>query len=152
MRHALFAVLIVTLGLGACGRIRDSRLNPFNWFGGSTRSQTVAPVPEEVADPRPLVSNVTALAIERMPGGAVVRATGVPPTQGYWAAELVERPIDDNGVLVFDFRVAPPPAASAVSTVRSREITVASFLSDKRLETIRTITVQGANSARSSRR
>lgn len=149
MRHALPAVLIVTLVLSGCG---ESRLNPFNWFGGSNKTEVVVVDDVEIIDPRPLVTDVTALAIERMPGGAVVRATGVPPTQGYWAAELVERPVDENGVLIFDFRVAPPRSPELVSTVQSRTINVATYLSEKRLETIRTITVQGANSARSSRR
>ncbi len=153
MRRPLLAALAVMLLVVSCGRIAQSRLNPFNWFGRSERVQTVV-VAEELATPdgRQLVAEVTALVIERNPGGAIIRATGLPPTQGYWEAELVPVPTEDEGVALFEFRVFPPPTAKAVSTPQSREITVATYLSDIRLEGIREIAVQGANSARSARR
>lgn len=152
MTKPLLAALTLTLVLGGCGGF-SARLNPFNWFGGSEETQTAAlAVPAVDSDPRPLVEQVIFMTVEPMQGGAIVRATGLPPTQGHWDAELVARPLDENGVLVYDFRLIPPLGRAAVSTQQSREVQVAAFLSDFKLDSIRQITVQGAANARSSRR
>lgn len=152
MNKTLMAALCATLALGACGSVRDSRLNPFNWFGGSTEETTMIAAPGAAPDDaRLLVQQVTELAVERMQGGVIVRATGLPPTQGYWEAELVARPLDD-GKLVYDFRVFPPLRRADVSTQQSREVTVAAYLSDIKLQGISQITVQGETNARTSRR
>ncbi|HMO07469.1 MAG TPA: hypothetical protein PKD10_07440 [Paracoccaceae bacterium] len=151
MRRPILAMLVLVLALPACGGLRDSRLNPFNWFGRAERAQPVPAAPQAPVDQRLLVAEVTGLTIDRTPGGAIVRATGLPPRQGFWDAELVARPIED-GVLVFDFRVFPPIEDTSVSTQRSREIVVATFLTDIRLAQVRQITVQGERSARTTRR
>ncbi|NUB43331.1 hypothetical protein GEU84_002955 [Fertoebacter nigrum] len=151
MRQPLLAALTLMLVLGGCGGF-SARLNPFNWFGGSQETQTAALAVPIDADPRPLVEQVTFMTVEPMQGGAIVRATGLPPTQGHWDAELVPRPLDENGVLVYDFRLVPPLRRADVSTQQSREVQVAAFLSDFKLDSIRQITVQGAANARSSRR
>ena len=149
----------VVLGLGAalvvasCGRIRDSRLNPFNWFGGARRRERVADArPAEVQDPRPLVAEVVSLNVDPYSAGAIVRAKGIPPTQGWWEAELVARPLDENGVQVYDFRVFPPITQTPAGTPQSREITVGISISSVKLDQITEIVVQGANNALSSRR
>lgn len=151
MNKPLIAALCATLALGACSTIGKSRLNPFNWFGGSEET-AAAPSPlDKPADPRLLVSQVTEMHLEKMPGGVIIRATGLPPTQGYWEAELVARPVED-GHIIYDFRVFPPVDVAAVSTPQSREVTVGAFLSNIKLEGIRQITVQGETNARTSRR
>jgi hypothetical protein len=149
----------VLLGLGAvalvasCGRIRESRLNPFNWFGGSRRRERVADSrPVEAQDPRPLVAEVVSLNVDPYSSGAIVRAKGIPPSQGWWDAELVARPIDENGVLVYDFRVFPPVTETPTGTPMSREITVGISISTVKLDQINEIVVQGASNALSSRR
>ncbi|MEN9409999.1 MAG: hypothetical protein RL216_1973 [Pseudomonadota bacterium] len=149
----------VLLGLGAaalvasCGRIRDSRLNPFNWFGGARRRERVADTrPAEVQDARLLVAEVVSLSVDPYSAGAIVRAKGVPPSQGYWDAELVARPIDENGVQVYDFRVFPPVTPTDPGTPQSREITVATSISNVKLDQITEIVVQGETNALSSRR
>lgn len=148
----------VLLGLGAaalvasCGRIRESRLNPFNWFGGARRRERVEATPVEAGDPRPLVAEVVSLNVDAYGAGAIVRAKGIPPTQGWWDAELVARPVDEKGVLVYDFRVFPPVTATPEGTPMSREITVAVSISTVMLDQISEIVVQGANNALSSRR
>ncbi len=106
---------------------------------------------EKPADKRLLVTQVTDLTLEKMPGGVIIRATGLPPTQGYWEAELVARPIED-GTIIYDFRVFPPITAQIASTTRSREVTVAAYLSNVKLDSIRQITVQGSANARTTRR
>lgn len=153
MRTPLLAALAITMTLAGCGTVRESRLNPFNWFGGSEETAPQPALPGAPVDRRILVENVVAMAVERMPGGVIVRATGMPPTQGYWDAELVARPVE-GGQIVYDFRVFPPITGAAVSTPQSRVIEVATFLSDFRMESegIRQISVQGATNARTSRR
>ena len=154
MRKPLLAALVMVLTLGACGVMRESRFNPFNWFGRSERAAPVDPAVVQVVpgDAREQVASVTALVIEQVTGGAIVRATGLTPRQGYWQAELVPRPLDDKGGLVFDFLVFPPVGQTGVSTDQSREISVAYFLSNFKLQNIGTITVQGKGGARSARR
>jgi hypothetical protein len=150
MNKMLVTALCATLALGACSSIGKSRLNPFNWFGGSEDAPVSAPT-AEATDTRALVAQVTDLTLERMPGGVLVRATGLPPTQGYWEAELVARPIED-GKITYDFRVFPPITPKPSSTTQSREVIVAAYLSNIKLEKIRQITVQGASNARTTRR
>lgn len=152
MRLPLTAALIAVTLLGACGSMRESRLNPLNWFKKSESVQTVGLTSERPADPRPLVQDVVSMSVEPYPGGAIIRATGLPPTQGWWDAELVARPVDENGVLVYEFHVFPPLGATPANLPQSREITVATSLSTIRLGGVSEIVVQGAANARSSRR
>lgn len=151
MTRTTLAALALILALGACATVRESRLNPFNWFGRAERVQTVA-APDPSGDPRALVAQVLTLDVEPFPGGAIVRATGLPPAQGFWEAELVPREIDENGLLIYDFRVSPPPRPTGVVNQQSREIGVAANLSNIRLERITRITVQGEANALSTAR
>jgi hypothetical protein len=137
--------------LAGCGGIRNSRLNPFNWFGRSEPRETIV-LPAERQDPRPLVDAVLSMNVEPMPGGAIVRARGQTPTQGWWTAELVPQPVDPNGVLVYEFRLLPPITPADVNTPQSRQVDVAIYISDIRLERVREIVVQGASNARAARR
>ncbi len=158
MRLPVSGLLILALVLAGCGRIRDSRINPFNWFG---RSEPVAvaasaepAVPGRPGDPRILVAEVTEMEVARQPGGAIVRATGLPPTQGWWDAALVAEngglPVD--GVLTFRFVIDQPREARRVSTPQSRAVTAAAWLSDVKLANISQIVVLGAQNSRASRR
>lgn len=150
MRRRVLAALGVVLVVAGCGTIRESRLNPFNWFGRAEPRATV--VMDAPQDQRLLVAQVLTLSVDPYSTGAIVRAKGIPPTQGWWEAELVPRPLDENGVLVFDFRVFPPITDTPQGTPRSREITVATSLSNVKLDQISEIVVQGASNALSSRR
>ncbi|MCL4189454.1 MAG: hypothetical protein KJZ85_17790 [Rhodobacteraceae bacterium] len=161
MRTPLLAALAALILLGACGAVRESRLNPFNWFGRSeVREPTLAPEQgygPAVFDNRALVDQVTLLEIERIPGGAILRAAGLPPTQGWWDAELVAEEDADGaapapGVLAFRFVVAAPRSPQPASTPVSREVTVATYLSDIRLRDIRQIIVRGGRNERVIRR
>jgi hypothetical protein len=145
----LAAVLSLALIVTGCGVAK--RLNPFTWFG-QDREEAVLVLPEEEEDRRALVARVTDLRIEAIPGGAIVRATGLPPTQGWWEAELVPRPVDEAGRLVFDFRILPPVARTEAGPDRSREVVVARYLSDIALAEVREIVVQGQENARAVRR
>ncbi|PZR00896.1 MAG: hypothetical protein DI533_00910 [Cereibacter sphaeroides] len=156
MTRPLVASLALIALLGACSGSGQSKwYNPVSWFGGSketkaqmAQAQASVGTPE---DPRPLVDQVLSMSVERFSGGAIVTATGLPPTQGYWAGELIEEPIVD-GRLNYRFVLIPPPTQQAVSTQASREVTVATSISSIKLEQVREITVTGARNARSSRR
>ena len=152
MRLSLTLALTAVMVLTACGSMRESRLNPLNWFGGSREAQADEfGVPAKI-EARPLVDQVVSMSIEQTPYGAIVRATGLSPSQGYYDAELVARPLDENGVLVYDFRLMPPPGPMPAGAPRTREVTVAAHLSKIKLASISEIVVQGAQNARSSRR
>ncbi len=155
MRRVVLCLLVAAT-LASCGRVGRSRLNPFNLFRPS-QPATLEPA-KGYADVRPdrrlLVDQVVGLDVAARPGGVIVEATGLPPTQGWYDAALVAendgRPVD--GVLAFRFVVSPPPADRPVSTQASREVTAAAYVPDVRLDGVRQITVGGLRSARSSRR
>lgn len=152
-RRTVIAGLGGTLLLAGCGRVRESRFNPFNWFGRSEEETgSVTPV-REVRDPRPLVDQITALSVEPTPTGAIVRATGLPPMQGWHSAALVAQsdgPV--GGEMVFFFRAVPPDGATRVSTVQSRELTAARRLTAQQLAVTRVVRVVGARNSRVVRR
>ncbi|MCU0801610.1 MAG: hypothetical protein MUD11_07515 [Rhodobacteraceae bacterium] len=152
MQKSLPLLLICVTLVAGCGGFRDSRLNPLNWFGRSETVTTLAPAPAE--DPRALVADVIDMQIDQLPGGAILRATGRAPTQGYWQAELVlrEGPDQDPAAQIYDFRIFPPLTPTASGTPQSREVTVAVYLSDIDLAGLQSITVQGAANARAIRR
>ncbi len=154
MRGSVFIVLLLAMTVAACSS--GSRLNPRNWFGGG--QEVVNPDLRRAAivsqDPRPLVNQVTGFAVEQVPGGAILRVTGLPIRQGFYDGELVpvgnERPID--GLLSYQFRVNPPVTQTAQGPQASREIVVAHFVSDQTLEGVRSIQVVAAQNALASRR
>lgn len=115
--------------------------------------ERLEPVPDaaefEFRDP---VTSVTSARRDRLPGGIIVTATGVPPSQGWWDAELV--PVEeesDTRSLVFEFLVARPRFAEPSGTQQSREVVVGLFLSDQRLQGVQDITIVGAQNRRSVR-
>ncbi len=157
MNKPLVATMTALLLVSACGQIRESRFNPTNWFGRTAAPTTLAPAGGYVApveDPRPLVDQITQMSVEPFPGGVIVRATALQPTQGWWDAALIPvneaRPVD--GVVTFRFVAAPPPAPTRVSTPQSRELTAAVYVSDARLAGARQVTVISATGARSAGR
>ncbi len=152
MRTPIAAILLGTLVLTGCA----TKLNPFNWFkrGSTEETLTVLPDPTVINDNRALVQQVVSLSVEKTPGGAIIRATGLPPTQGYWDAELIaengEKPV--KGVLTYQFRIEQPIDFQRVSTPQSREVVVAHFASNIKLQGVNQIRVVGAKNARSTRR
>ncbi len=164
IRTTLLGTALV-LSLTGCARLAESRLNPLNWFGGSqevvqsapgTAGDTVRPlVPEGrlsvTVEGRELIQSVQSLRIERTPGGAIVHATGLAATQGYFNAQLVNRGIE-NGVLTLDFRAQGPSDFEPIGTERSRRISAAYVIDERTLAGIRTVRVQGASNARTSSR
>ena len=150
--RTLTILLTCAVVLSGCARVGESRFNPLNWFGGGDEEERVETV-EKSEDPRPLVAEVTSLVIERTPTGAIIRATGLPPEQGWYAGSLVpetDGPVD--GVLSYRFRAVPPFDDTRTSTARSRELVVGASISQPVLAQTRIIRVIGARNVRTVRR
>lgn len=150
MRKSLLAALAAVMVVSGCATVRESRLNPFNWFGRSERAAAVPAQPARDGGRIP-VAQVTELFVEPASGGAIIRAKGVPPTQGWYSAELVREDGTREDEMIFRF-VLKEPQEAVQGTPLSREVTVATFVTTQRLEAIRTITVTGTDNARSIRR
>lgn len=155
MRKTLVVLLVASTALTACGSVRESRLNPFNWFGGSREAPaaTLGPVSDTI-DNRALVAQITALTIERTSSGAILRAEGLTPTAGWWDAELIPenfgRPHD--GVLTLRFVAAAPREPAPDTGPASRTLVVAYALSQAQLDTTAEVVVTGADNSRTIRR
>ncbi|MCR8826662.1 hypothetical protein [Pseudosulfitobacter koreensis] len=175
MRLTLSALLISSLALGGCAAVRDSRVNPFNWFG-SSRSEPV--VAEPAASTNPLIpvggvglfqrgraernlyqgapiDTVSDLVVERVPGGAIIRASGISPTQGLYEVQLTPENEDDeavDGVLSYRLEGRLPENAPAGGSVATRTVTAAHAVTEQQLRGVTTIRVVGATNARTTRR
>jgi hypothetical protein len=172
MRKTFSALLVSTLVLSGCATVRDSRANPFNWFG-SARSEATA----QTVNTNPLIpqssglfsssraeqatykgrpfDQVTDLTIERVPGGALIRATGLAARQGIYEVQLTpanedELPVD--GVLTYRLEGVEPERNTAVGAIPTREVTAGRKLTDQMLAGVRTIRVEGQRNALTSRR
>ncbi|CAM4155611.1 hypothetical protein [Palleronia rufa] len=140
--------LLCTAALAGCGPLGGN--GP---FGRSSDLAAPSPAPlDGVADARPPIDRVETLTVMQTPTGAVIRATGIAPAQGAWNGALIPSPQRAPGVLAYTFRAIPPETPGAVSTPRSREVTVAVSVPNRQLAGIREIRVSGASNARSVQR
>lgn len=173
MHKIIFTLLISGVALGGCGVVRDSALNPANWFG---RSQQ-APVETTTEAANPLIprgntlfrrasadkvdyqgvlfEEVIELKVERVPGGAIVRATGRAARQGRYEVRLtpvVEDETPVNGVLTYRFEGVIPAVLTDIGTPPTREVTAARRVTDQTLRGVNTIRVEAERNARVARR
>ena len=137
-------------------------MNPMNWFN-KNREAAVATTPQAteplvptrreviVVDSRELIAQVVSAEIAQTPSGAILRATGVAPTQGYFNAELVLEGIQ-NGTATYAFRVERPARFEIEGTTASRTITAATLLSADDLNGIRSVIVKAAGNTVTARR
>lgn len=178
MRLSLCALLVATLTLSACAAMRDSRMNPANWFGDSS-SEPVATQPVEASEVNPLmprerrpglfanlreqrelyvgtpIDQVTDLVIERVPGGAIVRATGVAGQDRVFDVRLTtdnDENIPVDGVLTYQLRGIHPDRGTRTLSPRVRTVTAARRLTDQELAQISVIRVEGLRNAQSTTR
>ncbi len=173
MRKTFSALLVSTLVLTGCATVRDSRVNPFNWFGTArseplTRTEAVTNplIPQRsglfaAARERATVYNgrpfdqVTDLTIEPVPGGALIRATGLAARQGIYAVQLTpdnedELPVD--GVLTYRLEGVEPDRNTPVGAQPTREVVAARKVTNQTLAGVRTIRVLGQRNALTSSR
>lgn len=176
MRLTLSALLVATLTLSACSAMRDSRMNPANWFGNS-RSEPVAQ--DTPAETNPLipadrgpglfaslrdqtelyvgtpVDRITGLVIERVPGGAIVRATGVVDEDRVYDVRLItdsDENVPVDGVLTYRLSAVHSDRPTRTLSERVRTVTAARRLTDQELAEIRVIRVEGVRNAQSTTR
>ncbi|MDJ0821684.1 MAG: hypothetical protein QNJ09_07745 [Paracoccaceae bacterium] len=167
MVKALSVLLVSALVLTSCGTIRDSRLNPFNWFGRSTSepvaSETVNPlIPRRRASifrasrdetylGRP-VAEISQLVVERRPGGAIIRVEGIADRAGPFDVRLIKDDGASTGpTLAYTLRALQAAGPRNLGP-RARTVTAAVFVSESDLLGIRTIRVTGARNAQVTRR
>lgn len=170
MRKQVLAMLVVTMSVTACGSVRDSRLNPFNWFGRSTSTSVAVSSDKAAVNPLiprrnsifakkdapayagTLVQAVTDMRVRRVPGGAVVEVTGVFTSQGSYDVRLIKVEDTDPGTLTYEFRALQPRQTTGLGTQLSRTVTAARDLTDQDLAGIRTIRVVAKQNVRTVRR
>ncbi|WP_299967106.1 hypothetical protein [uncultured Roseobacter sp.] len=172
MRRTVSALLVATTVISACSSVRDSRVNPFNWFG---RSEP-APVPvTTVEQTNPLipartgifsarrtvdtytgspVGSISNLVIDRVPGGAIIRATGIADRQGVYDVRLT--PVNDDetavdGVLSYRLE-ARRSQTRTQGPEPTRQVVVARKVTDQTLAGARTIRVEAERNALQARR
>lgn len=166
MRRPLIAALTALLALSACGggqrdatEERGSLLNPLNWFGRNAPEgePTLAPpggFPTLPQDRRPVIRQIVNMELRPTPGGVILFAVGLPPTQGWWDAGLIAdndgEPVD--GTLSYAFVVMPPFGPAPAGAPATRELTAALFIPDIRLTDVRQITVRGVQNQITRRR
>ena len=165
MRRTIPLLLIAALVLSSCGRIRDSRINPFNWFGRAESRQVTgegevnpliprrsALAPGTKADTRVPVQQITELSVDRHPNGAIIRATAVTQYQGAYQLGLkkVEGEEVPAGTLRFIFVAYQP--ARVVGPVTTRTVVAATQVSSADLAGVRRVEVVGAANVLTSRR
>ncbi|MBN8293213.1 hypothetical protein JI664_14655 [Rhodobacter sp. NTK016B] len=156
MKTPLALLLIASLSVAGCGGLRDSRMNPRNWFGSSSEEAARPELGEtsNVADFRPLVPQVTGLTIERTSSGAIIRADAVMPSAGWWDPQLVAenfgRP--QGGVLTFRFVAAAPRTPVAAPSAAARTISAVYAMTQAQLDTTVEVVVVGETNSRRARR
>ncbi|MHA6346471.1 hypothetical protein [Roseivivax sp. CAU 1761] len=171
MKRVTAAVLAATLATTGCATIRNSAVNPLNWFGPG---QPSASVPAEGAAGNPLlprrspaaslfrqnrpaayagqpVAQISELLIERRPGGAIIRATAIADRIGPFEARLVRDESAPAGSLAYTFRALQRPGPRNAGP-DARKVTAATYLSDNELAGIASIAVRGRDNALVSQR
>lgn len=155
------------LALSACGGgLANSWVNPGNWFGNSRSSALDGSaknplIPRPRLGQRPIaeyagqpVDQISALRVDRLPGGAIVYVSGIADRIGYYDVRLEPenegKPV--KGVLSYTLKAEPPTSSLGVGGEAARLLTAAVSLTEQDLEGVRTIIVRGARNQRSTRR
>lgn len=172
MRILTTSLLVATLGLTAC----NSRINPVNWGRGTQSVPTSQTAPEEInplipenprgniltslTNPEDVylgipIDQVTSVVIESVPGGAIVRATGVADYQGFYDVQLTPANIDvlpEDGVLTFRLEGIYPEEAVRGGPAQLRTVTVGVKLTDNQLAETNVIRVEARLNAQTTTR
>lgn len=175
MRNLTTALLVSTLVLAGCSTIRDSRVNPFNWFGRSQVTPVDASLQTAEVNPliptgrsgvfsfrrsnapqslAPLAAQVTDLTVERVQGGALIKATSLADTVGAFQVTLepLNRGDAVDGVLTYELRSFTAPAGQVPMPPRARSHVAATKVTNADLAGVREIRVQAARNAAATRR
>lgn len=143
-----------------------------NWFGNDAPDESVL---EPIGEANPLIPEsdgifqnrrnkiaiyqgatidaISDLTLERVPGGVLIRATGISSTQGPFNARLTpdnEDELPEDGVLTYQLQAYYTQITGGAP--ETREVTVAHTLTDQQLSGTRTIRVEGLQNALERRR
>lgn len=164
----IVTTLMMLVLVAGCARVAESRVNPFNWFGGGRDAR---PVQTDTGSVNPLIpreresifrnntpetyqgtllQEVGELRIEPVQGGIVVRVEGVAPQLGAHDIRLiaVEGAEESATRLVFELRGLQDEEARLVGT---QAITAAIALTDQAIAGVTTIEVVSASNRQSAR-
>ncbi|KNG92791.1 hypothetical protein [Pseudaestuariivita atlantica] len=166
MTRAISILILSAFVLSSCGAVRESRLNPFNWFGrgepveldAARESNPLIPQRSVFAARRPdksysgvPVLQVTDLRVDRKPGGALIVATGITERIGAYDTRLVLEGVEGS-TRVYALRTLYNPGITAVGTSLARTVTAGVRVSDDDLAGISRIRLVSASNALESRR
>lgn len=112
--------------------------------GGGSDTYTLGGGPT-LPDPQPLA--LRSVRAEPALRGVILRADGVAPTQGYYAATVTSvgggEP-DASGIMSFELTAIPPETPQAIGPENTRELSAAIFLPTRVAEDVRGFRVSGA--------
>jgi hypothetical protein len=113
-------------------------------IGLFARSRAASVLPDA-----PLAAQVSDLTVERVQGGALIRATAVSDAVGAFNVSLepVDNGVPVDGVLTYELRAFAPSAGSAPMPERARSHVAAVRVSDAGLAGVRVIRVQAERNA-----
>jgi hypothetical protein len=177
MRILTTTLLVAIMTLAACGAVRDSRVNPLNWFGGSRSEPIQRDAQQEVnplipqtdrvglfANTRDAanaylgtpIDQISELVIERVPGGAILRVTGVSEVLGIYDVRLTPTNVDDvadaDGVLTYRLEGVRPARVVRGGTEPQRTVTAGRHLTDNQLARAQVIRIEGRLNAQTTAR
>jgi hypothetical protein len=101
------------------------------------------------------IDQVTHLVIERVPGGTVIRTTGLTAVQGVSLVQLTPSTEDEtpiNSVLTYRLEGGRPVFNESVGSTHTRTVVAARALTDQELAGVRSIRLEGARNVQTSRR
>ena len=166
MKSFIFLLLATSLLATGCGSTRNSKANPFNWFGGSKKEVKESDAESALIPKKKLamfrikkeapylgqpIDKLSNLVADEVPGGLLIQVTGMAQKSGMYDGQLIPLDNTDASVREYQFDVIQP-ADTAGGPPASRTLTVAVYLTDQDLEAVSVIRVRGANNTLTTRR
>ncbi|MFW2587030.1 hypothetical protein [Sagittula sp. SSi028] len=168
MQKPISVLVLSAVILSGCGAVRDSRANPFNWFGNSApaadrvegasgnslippQRRSIFRASQDDAYAGSDVEAVTGLFIEPRPGGTLVRARGQTRYQGAHEVRLVQTSPAGSDVLTFALQAVDEPRLGGGSAT-ARTVNAAVWVTNNELAGVSTIRVTGRSNAQTARR
>lgn len=142
--------------LTGCSTIKESRVNPMNWFGATaTAATTDSLIPTENALTRSRrapayagvpIAQLQSVALRNAIGGKILEVQALSARLG--ASDLRFIDVPNNDPRVREIRLhAVTPTRAGVGTIAARSVTAAKFFTDQDLAGLTKITVlSGTNS------
>ena len=150
----VLVILTVALTLSACGGGRSS--SPATTTSAETNPLIPQRtglfsrgVPEVIPYEGVPLDQVTELVVERVPGGVIVRATGLAARPGVYLAQLTpatEGDVPVDGVLTYRIEAIQGPP-TGIAYPAPQEVTVARSITRQQLRGVNSIRVEAATNA-----